>query len=134
MRGIEGNLYGTTESGGAHGAGTVFKITQRGTLTTLHSFNISDGSNPYAALVQGTDGNFYGTTQSGGAHLLGTVFKMTPAGTLTTPHSCNSTDGSSPEAALIQAPDGNFYSTTYNGGVGGERHVRQSTVRAQHKP
>src|SRR5450432_24622 len=82
--GRDGNFYGTTESGGTNGEGTVFKITQRGALTTLHSFNIHDGSNPYAALVQATDGNFYGTTESGGAHLLGTVFKMTPQGALTT--------------------------------------------------
>jgi uncharacterized repeat protein (TIGR03803 family) len=119
MLGTDGNFYGTTESGGTGGEGTVFKITPRGTLTTLHSFNSHDGANPYATLVQGTDGNFYGTTESGGAHLLGTVFKMTPQGTLTTLHSFNSTDGSSPEAALIQATDGNFYSTTYNGGTEG---------------
>src|SRR5258706_2209558 len=119
MLATDGNFYGTTESGGAGGAGTVFKITQRGTLTTLHSFNIHDGSNPYATLVQGTDGNFYGTTQSGGAHLLGTVFKITPGGILTTLHSFNSTDGSSPEAALVQSVDGNFYCTTYNGGTEG---------------
>ena len=116
--GADGNFYGTTESGGAHrNNGTVFKITARGVLTTLHSFNSSDGANPYAALLQANDGNFYGTTESGGAHLLGTVFKMTPTGALTTLHSFNSTDGSSPEAALIQASDGNFYSTTYNGGT-----------------
>src|SRR5260370_21572804 len=119
MLGIDGNLYGTTESGGAHGAGAVFKITQRGTLTTLHSFNITDGYNPYATLVQGTDGNFYGTTESGGVHLLGTVVQMTPQGTVTTLHSFNSTDGSSPEAALIQSTGGNFYGTTYNGGTEG---------------
>jgi uncharacterized repeat protein (TIGR03803 family) len=119
MMATDGNFYGTTESGGAGGAGTVFKITQRGTLSTLHSFNSHDGANPYATLLQGTNGNFYGTTESGGAHLLGTVFKITPGGTLTTLHSFNSTDGSSPEAALIQAADGNFYCTTYNGGTEG---------------
>lgn len=117
--GTDGNLYGTTEAGGAHGDGSVFKITPGGTLTTLHSFNLHDGANPYAALMQATDGNFYGTAQSGGAHLLGTVYKITPQGVFTLLHSFNSTDGSSPEAALIQATDGNFYSTTYDGGTGG---------------
>jgi uncharacterized repeat protein (TIGR03803 family) len=115
----DGNFYGTTEAGGTNNAGTVFKITAAGTLTTLHKFNYNDGANPYAALLQGKDGNFYGTTESGGAHILGTVFKMTSTGTLTTLHSFNLTDGSSPEAALIQAADGNFYSTTYNGGTEG---------------
>jgi len=115
----DGNFYGTTEAGGINNAGTVFKITAGGVLTTLHKFNYNDGANPYAALLQATDGNFYGTTESGGAHILGTVFRMTPGGTLTTLHSFNSTDGSSPEASLIQAADGNFYSTTYNGGTDG---------------
>jgi uncharacterized repeat protein (TIGR03803 family) len=80
-----GNFYGTTSNGGAHGYGTGFKITPTGTLTTLHSFAGADGADPVAGLVQGTDGNFYGTTHSGGAEGLGTVFKMTPAGTLTNP-------------------------------------------------
>jgi uncharacterized repeat protein (TIGR03803 family) len=34
----DGNFYGTTVGGGAHGFGTVFKITPGGTLTTLYSF------------------------------------------------------------------------------------------------
>ena len=119
LLGKDGNFYGTTELGGTNNEGTVFKITQQGTLTTLHSFTIQEGSNPYAGLVQATDGNFYGTTQSGGAHLLGTVFRITPRGALTTLHSFNLTDGSSPEAPLIQGTDGNLYSTTYNGGNSG---------------
>ncbi len=117
--GTDGNFYGTTESGGVNRAGTVFKITPQGKLTTLHLFNFHDGANPYAALIQATDGNFYGTTQSGGANLLGTVFKMTPQGVLSVLHSFNLTDGSSPESALVQAPDGNFYGTAYNGGSSG---------------
>src|ERR1035441_5969913 len=48
------------------------------TLTTLHSFNGSDGGYPYAGLVRGSDGNFYGTTQSGGANNYGTVFQISP--------------------------------------------------------
>ena len=115
----DGNFYGTTQTGGANRDGTVFKITPKGALTTLHSFNSRDGANPYAALLQSTDGNFYGTTESGGAHILGTIFKITSAGVLTTLHSFNSTDGSSPEAPLIQSSDGSFYGTTYNGGTEG---------------
>ena len=64
----DGNFYGTTYAGGtATVCGTVFRITPGGTLTTLHSFDGYDGSNPTAALVQATDGNFYGTTYGGGA-------------------------------------------------------------------
>jgi uncharacterized repeat protein (TIGR03803 family) len=55
------------------------------TLTTLHSFDGTDGAGPFAALIQGTDGNFYGTTYSGGAKAsAGTVFSMTRLGALTT--------------------------------------------------
>jgi uncharacterized repeat protein (TIGR03803 family) len=84
-----GNFYGTTSEGGTstsctRGCGTVFTVTPKGTLTSLHSFDGSDGSSPLAGLVQGTDGNFYGTTSLGGLYDGGTVFKITPAGSLTT--------------------------------------------------
>jgi len=66
------------------------KLPGRGTLTTPHSFDDTDGANPYAGLVQATDGDFYGTTTYGGDRTCnvplgcGTVFKITPAGTLST--------------------------------------------------
>src|ERR1019366_5606581 len=94
--------------------GTVFKITPSGTLTTLHSFDDTDGAGP-GGLIQASDGNFYGTTWVGGANGYGTVFKITPAGALTTLHSFDVTDGSYP-FGLIQATDGNFYGTTDHGG------------------
>ncbi len=127
VHGLDGNFYGTTDGSGAYGHGTVFKMTRGGLLTTLYSFcaptNCTDGSTPYAGLVQGTDGNFYGTTAGGGAYCAysgcGTIFKITPSGTLTTLHSFNSTDGAYPAAALVQATDGNFYGTTQNGGNAG---------------
>ena len=72
------------EDGGTYGDGTVFRMTTNGTLTTLVSFNYSNGGYPYAGLVQGADGNFYGTTADGGAYGDGTVFRMTTNGTLTT--------------------------------------------------
>jgi uncharacterized repeat protein (TIGR03803 family) len=124
----DGNFYGTTLTGGSNREGTVFRITPKGVLTTLHSFSSHDGANPYSALFQASDGNFYGTTESGGAHILGTIFKITPGGTLTTLHSFSSTDGSSPESSVIQASDGNFYGTTYNGGTEGYGTVFRMTA------
>jgi uncharacterized repeat protein (TIGR03803 family) len=105
---------------GSSGCGTVFKITTNGTLTTLHSFDLTDGAGPNGGLIQATDGDFYGTTNSGGANkntncntgTCGTVFKITPTGTLTTLRSFDYTDGANPGAALIQASDANFYGTT----------------------
>ena len=80
VQGSDGNLYGTTSDNDNVGPtqyGTVFKITSGGSLTSLYSFNNSDGGIPYAGLVQGNDGNFYGTTAYGGASGYGTVFKIT---------------------------------------------------------
>jgi uncharacterized repeat protein (TIGR03803 family) len=128
VQGTDGNFYGTTTANGSNNAGTVFKITSNGTLSTLYNFcskaNCADGSTPYAGLVLATDGNFYGTTQSGGgANNIGTVFKITPMGMLTTLYSfCSQmhcADGSYPDAGLVQGTDGNFYGTTSSGGANG---------------
>jgi uncharacterized repeat protein (TIGR03803 family) len=80
----DGNFYGTTQYGGngeplgcQPGCGTIFKMTSAGVLTTLHSFDKTDGVYPSGGLVQGTDGNLYGTTTGNiGLHLYGTVFKL----------------------------------------------------------
>ncbi len=117
----DGNLYGTTSSGGANDDGTVFRIALQSPypLTTLHSFNGSDGSLPAAALLQATDSNLYGTTSQGGSATYGTIFKIDLGGTLTTLHSFNGNDGSRPLAAVTQATDGNLYGTTQAGGSNG---------------
>ena len=121
IQATDGSFYGTTVNGGAfgdpYGFGTIFKIDASGTLTTLHSFNSSDGSDPVGGLIQASDGNFYGTTGGGGAFDFGTVFEMDASGTLTTLHSFNYSDGSDPEAGVVQASDGSFYGTTYGGGA-----------------
>jgi uncharacterized repeat protein (TIGR03803 family) len=124
-QGVDGNMYGTASAGGAHGQGTVFKITPSGTLTTIYSFcaksNCTDGAMPYGGLVLGTDGNFYGTTFSGGTtRQAGTVYKITPAGKLTTLHNFTfGRDGANPYDTLLQATDGNFYGTAQYGGAHG---------------
>jgi uncharacterized repeat protein (TIGR03803 family) len=125
IQATDGNLYGTTQDGGASGRGSVFRITPGGKLATLYSFcaqsGCADGETPAAALVQATDGNLYGTTELGGANALGTVFKITTVGTLTTLYSfCSQTDcadGELPDAALVQATDGNLYGTTASASI-----------------
>ena len=80
--GSDGNFYGTTDYGGIassqflSGMGTVFQVTTNGTLTTLVSFNGSNGAIPQAALTLDTDGNFYGTTLQGGSSGYGTLFRL----------------------------------------------------------
>jgi uncharacterized repeat protein (TIGR03803 family) len=123
VQGSDGNLYGTTASGGTNGFGTVFRISPGGAYTNLYSFSgyPTDGGNPQAGLVQGSDGNFYGTTQVGGANNAGAVFRISPAGTCTNLYSFSGypTDGGNPQAGLVQGSDGNFYGTTYEGGANG---------------
>jgi uncharacterized repeat protein (TIGR03803 family) len=126
VQGFDGNLYGTTYSGGSNGVGTVFRVTSQGTLTTLWQFSAGPeftggpgGGEPMAGLVQGIESNFYGTTYAGGTTSCwcGTVFKITPQGTLTTLWQfTGGGDGSEPEAGLVQGSDGNFYGTTSYGG------------------
>ncbi|MFN7995653.1 MAG: choice-of-anchor tandem repeat GloVer-containing protein [Bryobacteraceae bacterium] len=76
VQGTDGNFYGTTSGGGINGGyGTVFKLTPAGKLTTLHSFDKTDGFFPNG-LVQATNGNFYGTTLYGGINDYGTIFSV----------------------------------------------------------
>ncbi len=117
--GTDGNLYGTTNSGGASGYGTVFKITKAGVFTTLKSFNgTTDGYYCQSDLIQATDGNFYGTCYGGGSDVSGVVFKISSAGVYTVIRNFKySTDGGSPKSRLIQNSDGSFYGITYSGGT-----------------
>src|SRR5271170_4526449 len=106
---------------------------QAQTFKTLFSFDVTDGSNPYAGLVQGTNGNLYGTTYFFGVNGNGTAFEITPSGTLTTLYNfCSQsgcTDGADPYAGLVLATNGNFYGTTYVGGSAGDGTVFELTPK-----
>ena len=117
MQGRDGDLYGTTERGGAFDRGAVFRITAAGSLTILHSFAGIDGESPDGPVVQGRDGNFYGTTFFGGAADEGTVYRLTPSGTVTVRYSfTGGADGGAPTGAIVEAADGSLYGTTFGGG------------------
>ncbi len=136
LRGVDGNFYGATDFGGPEfngefmnpAYGTVFAMAPDGMLTTLVSFNGTNGAY-VSALTQGRDGNLYGATGSGGPAFIdnsmyggqggnGTVFKLTTNGLLTTLAVFNGTNGNGPNS-LVQASDGDFYGTTSGGGTNG---------------
>jgi uncharacterized repeat protein (TIGR03803 family) len=87
VQAADGSFYGTTRTGGTLtnqsvpvlAYGTVFRLTTNGDLTTVVSFNGTNGAYPQAGLVQGADGGFYGTTSAGGASGNGTVFMLSVA-------------------------------------------------------
>jgi uncharacterized repeat protein (TIGR03803 family) len=136
-----GNLYGTTQAGGAGGGGgTVFELipnaTKTGwTETVLYSFcastNCRDGANPQGALLMDQMENLYGTTQAGGSPgSSGTVFALSNNAANTpwswtaiynfafcAPAASNCTDGFSPLAGLISDPAGHIYGTAALGGA-----------------
>jgi len=116
-----GNLYGTTQKGGAANIGIVFELSSSGTFTLLHSFagGPTDGSYPSGSIMRDAAGNLRGTTQYGGPANLGTVFVLSTTGTLTLLHSFagGSTDGAFPYGGLVQDIAGNLYGTTTGGGA-----------------
>ncbi len=125
----DGNLYGMTGYGGTYGAGTIYKYnTVTGTITTIASFNGTNGQLPSGSLIQATDGNLYGMTSAGGTSNLGTIFKCTTSGTLTKLVDFTGTNGESPSGGLIQANDGNLYGMTYQGGASNQGSLFQCTT------
>ncbi|MGA9342272.1 MAG: choice-of-anchor tandem repeat GloVer-containing protein [Rhodanobacteraceae bacterium] len=126
-----GNLYGTTNRGGAYNAGTVFEVEANGAETVLYTFTGGDdGLNPVAGLVMDEYGNLYGATQ-GGAQDAGNVFKLTPRGQETVLHDFDGADGRLPWGTLIRDDDGNLYGTTLEGGAGNRGTVFLLTPAGQ---
>lgn len=121
LRDPEGNLYSTTEIGGAQNFGTVFRVSPGGQERVLHSFGATDtdGQEPYAGLLRDEAGNLYGTTLLGGDYSSGTLFKIDAGGTYRVLYSFGEGfDGSNPRGALVMDKAGNLYGTTMKGGGG----------------
>ncbi len=126
----DGNFYGTANTGGVYGYGTVYQLTPSGTLTTLFSFDYTDGDGP-RNLIQASNGNLYGSTHSGGTSTActngcGVIFSMTLSGTLTAVYSFDNTDGANPSTP-VQATDGNFYGTGHTDGAYGKGTIYELT-------
>src|SRR5215469_10586993 len=115
--GFDGNFYGTTQSGGSKGAGSVFKITPTGTLTTLWNFgNGTDESVPLFTTVLGKDNNMYGVSLGQYVGQSGAFFKVTTStGVFKALKDFAYANGATPNLP-IPGTDGNFYGTTQGGG------------------
>ena len=120
IRDAAGNLYGTTEVGGAYYGGVVYKVDTSGNETVLYNFTGgSDGDYPNGGLIRDSAGNFYGTTTYGGASGFGAVYKLDTTNQLTVLYSfTGAPDGANPQAGVVRDSAGNLYGTTQYGGAG----------------
>jgi uncharacterized repeat protein (TIGR03803 family) len=129
----DGNLYGTTSTGGAlstfYQSGTLFRITTKGVFTKLWDFNATapsvNGISPYGGLIQASDGNLYGTTTAGGGTPnSGTVYQLAlVGGALSQVMSFDAaTTGALPKAVPLQAADGTLYITNNGGTVSNNKY------------
>ena len=98
-----------------------FAFGQAVSQSVIYSFcavaSCTDGSSPYAGLMQAADGNFYGTTNRGGASNAGSIFKIALNGAFTPLYSFSgaNADGGYPMSGLVQGPDGNLYGLAADG-------------------
>ncbi len=124
-----GDLFGTTNGGGANSSGSVFEwATSPGSYAVIYSFGATanDGVDPYADLAIDSAGNLFGTTQSGGGFDYGTVFKLSPPSTpggdwTETPlysFGGYSNDAKRPQAPVVIDASGNLYGVAYGGYTG----------------
>jgi uncharacterized repeat protein (TIGR03803 family) len=113
-------LIGTTIEGGTNNAGTVFKITTAGTLTTLHQFSgtngVADGAYPVLTTTNGSE--FIGSTEFGGTPgTTGTVFEITASGSFNTIHQFTTAEGGIPIVTIVNGST--LIGTTSAGGSNG---------------
>lgn len=128
-----GNLYGTTATGGSdgcggidYGCGTLFRVSAAGKEKVVYAFGGgSDGAYPMAGVVADKKGNLYGTTSDGGGGTqcivqfggCGTVFRIDRKGHETVLYAFSGgSDGANPLAGLIIDKAGNLFGTTAYGG------------------
>jgi len=113
----DGLFYGTTEKGGAHGKGTLYRVAKDGTaFQTLYDFPATGGT-PVAGLIEAADGRLYGVAPTGGGadNPGGFLFSINRDGTgMVTLHSFSYDDaaGVSPSGGLVQNDDGSIFGTT----------------------
>lgn len=112
---VKGNLYGTTVSGGANDAGTIYKLSPVGKETILHSFddNRVDGYYQFTGLTLDRKGNIWGSNTYGGQHANGIIFEVSAAGEYTIRFNFGSVPSGvgAPESTVTLDSKGNLYGT-----------------------
>jgi uncharacterized repeat protein (TIGR03803 family) len=143
-----GNLYGTTQGGGAYGLGTVFELSppaNRGgswTEAVLWGFGApGDGAVPVSDLIFDASGNLYGTTSGGGAYVgWGTVFQLVSISggrwseNILFSFGADISTGVNPKAGMIFDRSGNLYGTTWQGGLKNKYGIDGVVYKLSPKP
>ncbi len=119
--GADGRLYGTTPITGAYNAGTMFRVTPQGALSTLHHFNGLDPSGlnvpaPRVGLTLAGNGVLYGVTLIGGTGAKGTLFRVESNGGVRVLHAFGGDAGANPDGPLLLGRDGALYGAASDGG------------------
>jgi hypothetical protein len=119
-----GNIYGTTEEGGATqppcgpGCGTVFMLSRsQGSWseTLIYQFGDGPGFHPYAGVAFDGNGNLYGTAPYGGSADWGLAYELSPSNGSWSPtilYNFSPQTGGVPSAGLLPDNAGNLYGAT----------------------
>lgn len=126
VRGSDGAWYGLTRSGGAAGTGTILKVTEQFSVSSIYQFGSNQGTrNPVGSFVPGEDGSLYAIVAAGGQHNAGGLIRYRPGGSVSLVASFSeriaTTDDSSlnPALRLVPGENGWFYGvSSYPGKVG----------------
>jgi len=118
IRGSDGQAYGTTNLGGEHGLGVVYRLTRDHRVKVLHSFSgpPDDGAYPFTASVVEVDGALYGATFGGGLLNEGVAYRLDPGSGITILHDFGIPFRAAQSGDLMLASDGNFYGASEFGG------------------
>jgi uncharacterized repeat protein (TIGR03803 family) len=119
----QGTIWGTQQSGGASGGGTLFKANFDGTsYQKIKDFGIDvSGNNPFSRLVAGPsptlNDKLYATTASGGVYGAGVIFQYDPSNDhYTKVYDFNGQNGKRPMGAMALF-NNKFYGVTFYGGA-----------------
>ncbi len=114
----DGNLYGTTRSGGQNSRGVLYVINPFSfSYTKLHDFASSSGSYPENTLIEADNGKLYGMTVQGGANNRGVLFEYNPYSDIyLVKYHFGYGNGNYPRGGLMQASNGKLYGLVTDGG------------------